>query len=204
MTDLSRVCARIDTAAPDPSLVATRSGTVRGVVADLARRPGYQVTFVLAAVAVALGYSLLLPFQFTQRFTFTNWRYLTPRLTLFSIALGLGMAGLITVQVYAVGRITHARGSGVGGLAALASVAPSLLCCTPIIPTALASLGLSTVTVYGTTGTLQHFLAVHETAFLTGSLILLLVTGWWSARRVARSACATDTCSTTAAQQGTE
>lgn len=204
MTDLSRVRERTNTPAQDRSLVATRSGTVHGVIADLARRPGYQATFVLIAVAVALGYSVLLPFQFTQRFTFTNWRYLTPRLTLFSIALGLGMAGLITVQVYAIRRITRARGTSVGGLAALASVAPSLLCCTPIIPTVLASLGLSTVTVYGTTGTLQRFFAVHETAFLTGSLILLLVTGWWSARRVARSACITDSCSTTPAQQHAE
>lgn len=46
--------------------------------------------------------------------------------------------------------------------------------------------------LYGTTGTLQHFFAVHQTAFLSASLVLLLVTGWWGLHKVASASCLAD------------
>lgn len=172
--------------------LATPWGCVRAMVAD---RAG-QLTFGLLAATITVGYTILLPFASTQRLTIRNWQFLTGRLLGFAIALGFGMALVLTVQVYALRRAAAARraaaGGAMSGFAMVLSLMPTFLCCTPIIPTVLASVGLSAVSVYSTTGSLQHFFAVHETAFFLASLAMLAGTGWWSLRRLAHAACLTD------------
>jgi len=140
----------------------------------------------MVAAAVTFLYTILLPFAYTQRFELANWNYLDAYLLAWAIVLGLGMAFVVSVQVYAMRRIAAARvaSGAVGGLAFVGSLLPSFLCCTPIIPTVLAFVGVSGIGLYGTTGTLQHFFAVHQTEFLSASLVLLLVTGWWGLHKV--------------------
>lgn len=108
------------------------------------------------------------------------------------------MALVLTIQIYAIRRAAQVRraatGGALSGVAFTVSLAPTLLCCTPVIPTLLASAGLSTLSVYTTTGTLQQFLSTHETSFFLTSLALLAITGWWSVHRLASSACLTDAC----------
>lgn len=168
------------------------SGRVRALVAELVGRPAYRLLFGVTLVSVTAGYTLLLPFEFTQRLGLGNWRYLTPRLAGFSIALGLGLAVLVTLQVYAARRAVAGRGNALGGVALLASIIPSLICCSPLIPTLLATVGMSALGVAATAGTIQYFVAVHQTEILTASVMLLTATAGWSARSVARAACRTD------------
>ena len=174
---------------PDQS---ARAGVLSTGAAVLASR-GRLAGFVVTAAVVSLAYTILLPFDITQRFSLANWHYLTASLIAWSVALGLGMAYVLVVQVHAIRQIA-ARGSSVtvGGVAFLGSLLPSLLCCSPVLPTLLAFVGLSTAQVYGTAGAWQYFFAVHQTAFLAGSLVVLAVTAWWGLRRIARSTCATD------------
>lgn len=183
----------------------TRAGAARRpgagtAVAAVAARRGYRVLFVLLAAAITLGYTLLLPFAYTQRITLANWGYLTGQMIAFALALGLGLAALLTLQVYGVRRVYAARraagGTAAGLLGAVASLLPSLLCCTPLLPTVLATVGLSGMTLFSVTGSLQYFFAVHDTAFLAGSLALLIAMGWWSARRIARATCLQGACPT--------
>ena len=107
------------------------------------------------------------------------------------------MALLLTVQVYAFRRAAVARrASGdkaLSGFALVVSLMPRFLCCTPVIPTVLATFGLSAISVYSTTRSLQGFFEIHQTAFIAASLALLALTAWWSLRRVARAACLSDT-----------
>jgi len=156
-----------------------------------------MLLFGVLTVAITAGYSLTLPFAFTQRLSLRNWQFLTPRLLGFAIALGVGMALLLTVQVHAFRRAAAARrASGdraLSGFALVVSLLPTFLCCTPVIPTVLATFGLSAISVYSTTRSLQRFFEIHQTAFITASLALLALTAWWSLRRVARAACLTDT-----------
>ncbi len=77
------------------------------------------------------------------------------------------------------------------GLAMTVSALPTFLCCTPVIPTLLATAGLSAISVYSTTSSLQRFFALHQTAFFAFSLALLAATGWWSLRRITRAGCLT-------------
>ncbi|HLI45547.1 MAG TPA: hypothetical protein VKU92_13885 [Acidimicrobiales bacterium] len=147
--------------------------------------------FLCASGIVAFFYSLLLPFDYTQRFELANWDYLDAHLVVWSIVLGLAMGLVLSIQVRAMRRVAAARRAtgAAGGAAFVASLLPSFLCCTPIIPSLLAFVGVSGVGLYTTTGTVQHFFAVHETEFLSASLVLLALTCWWGLRQVARSGC---------------
>lgn len=167
---------------------------LRAALGEVLGSRGRLAGFVVVAAVVAFVYSVLLPFNFTQRFELANWHYLDTRLLVWSIVLGAGMGLVLSVQVYAMRRIARARAAAgtAGGVAFVASLAPSFLCCTPIIPTVLAFVGVSGVGLYGTTGTLQHFFAVHQTQFLAASAALLAVTGWWGLRKVATAACVSD------------
>lgn len=171
--------------------IATAGLALKSVVAQRANR----VLFAVLAVGVTLAYSLTLPFAFTQRLSLHNWQFLTPRLAGFALALGVGMAFLLTVQVHASRQAAAARrASGdqaLSGFALLVSLLPTFLCCTPVIPTVLATFGLSAISVYSTTRSLQRFFEVHQSAFIVASLGLLAATAWWSLRQVARADCLT-------------
>lgn len=180
------------TSASSPQAPAQPRFPTARVVGEVFRSRVRVTGFTVTAAAITIGYTLLLPFQFTQRFGWRNWRFLTGQQLAWSIVLGLGMAFVLTVQVYAMRRIAAGRTGTLTGIALVGSLLPSFLCCTPIIPTLLAFIGLSTVSVYGTTGTLQHFFAIHQTQFFVGSLVLLAFSGWWGLRRVVRSTCWTD------------
>jgi hypothetical protein len=170
------------------------AATLGAALGEVLGSPWRLAGFVTVSAVVALGYSLLLPFNFTQRFELANWHYLSTGLLAWSIVLGAGMGLVASVQIYAMRRIARAQAATgtAGGVAVVASLAPSFLCCTPIIPTVLAFVGVSGVDLYGTTGTLQHFFSVHQTQFLTASLALLAVTGWWGLRKIATAACLSD------------
>lgn len=171
-----------------------RTVRLRGALGEVLGSPGRLAGFLVITAVAALLYSLLLPFDYTQRFELANWRYLSPGLLAWSIVLGAGMGLLLSVQIYAMRRLARTRAAAgtAGGVAFVASLAPSFLCCTPIIPTVLAFVGMSGVGLYGTTGTLQHFFAVHQTQFLAASLVLLALAGWWSLRKIATAACLSD------------
>lgn len=164
------------------------------VVVQILRSPSSQILFVVLAVVIGALYTIFLPFEFTQRFSFANWNYLDPYLAAWSIVLGIGMSSVLVLQIYAMRRVRSMQPGTLSGLAFIGSILPSFLCCTPIIPTLLAFIGLSTVSIYGTTGALQHFFAVNQTAFLSGSALLLAISGWWSIRSIAKAECLGDQC----------
>ncbi len=163
-------------------------------LAEVLGTPGRVGGFLAASGVVAFFYTLLLPFDYTQRFELANWDYLDAYLLTWAIVLGLAMGLVLSVQVYAMRRIAAARAASgaAGGLAFVVSLLPSFLCCTPIVPSVLAFVGVSGVGLYTTTGSLQHFFAVHQTEFLSASLVLLALMCWWGLRKVARSHCASE------------
>lgn len=163
-----------------------------------------RVVFAATAAVVAIGYSVILPFAFTQRISFANWRYLDARYIAFTAAFALAIAWLLTLQVHAVRRVARAAGieratgrtKPLGVLATVVSLLPTLLCCSPILPTLVGLAGLSATTRLTTTVTLQHFFATKENLLLSGALAVLLATGFWSMRKLARAACLTERCHT--------
>jgi len=179
--------APVTTAAP--TLVRPRRAPA--ALAEVLGTPGRVIGFLVAAGVVTFFYTLLLPFDYTQRFELSNWDYLSAYLLVWAIVLGLAMGLVLSVQVYAMRKVVSARAASgaAGGVAFVVSLLPSFLCCTPIVPSVLAFVGVSGVGLYTTTGTLQHFFAVHQTEFLAASLVLLVLMAWWGLRKVARSQC---------------
>ncbi len=170
---------------------------VARLTGEIARDHVSQGSFALVAAAVALGYSILLPFAFTQRLSLHNWRYLDARYLAFSVAFGLSVAWLLAVQIYAVRRVMRVRGAAVGGTAAAIGVLPSLLCCTPIVPTLVGLLGMSGASLGQRSGSIQSFFAAKENLILGVSLAVIIAADIWSTRRFVQAACSLgDTCDT--------
>lgn len=179
------------------------------VVCEVAADRIDRVVFALTAALVGLGYSVLLPFAYTQRVSTANWRYLDARYVAFTVAFALAMAWLVTLQVHAVRRLARAaagdsaaRGGPFGVLAAIVSLLPSLLCCSPIMPTLVGVLGLSATTRLSTTVSLQHFFATNENSIMLGALVLVAGAGLWSVRKLARAACLAGECCVIPAADG--
>ena len=144
-----------------------------------------------AATVVTLLYTVLLPFDYTGRLTFANWRYLNAATVCWSLALGLTMGLVLGVQFYAMRKVAAAnvRTGAAGAGAFLVSLSSSFLCCTPVVPTLLAFMGVSGTDLYLTTGSLQHFFATSQTPLLGASLALLVASGWWGTRKIATARC---------------
>jgi len=169
--------------------------------------------FVAAAAVAGFGYAVLLPFDYTQRVSFANWQYFGPRYAAFTAGFALGLAWLVTLQVHAMRRIAGTaragaagprRGGLAGALAAVVSLLPSLLCCSPVVPTLVALIGLPAATQLRTTGSITYFFATKQDWLLGGALALLAASGLWSVRKLARAAClADDGCELPAASAGT-
>ncbi len=153
--------------------------------------PGRRLAAAVVSALVALAYTLLLPFDFTQRLSLANWDYLTAYQAAWSVVLGLAMGLVIVIQVHAMRRVAQARAAAgaAGGVAFVVSLLPSFLCCTPFVPSVLAFVGVSGLSLYSTTGAVQHFFAVHQTELLSASLVLLLATGLWGLWKLATAPC---------------
>ncbi len=176
------------------------AAVVRQVAADGVDRAVFASVFV----AVGFGDSVLLPFDFTQRISFANWGYLDLRYLAFTFAFAFAMAWVLTLQVHAVREVLAARESAgaprrsgpLGALAAVVSLLPSFLCCSPVVPTVVGLFGLSAGTRLRATGTITYFFATNQNLLLLGALALVVASGLWSTRKLARATCFARECST--------
>ncbi len=172
-----------------------------------------RVVFAAVAAATGFGYSVLLPFGYTQRVSFVNWQYFGPRYAAFTVAFAAGLAWVVTLQVHAMRRIARSatagagrarRGGLAGAAAAVVSLLPSFLCCSPVVPTLVGLVGMPVATQLQTTGTITYFFATRQDWLLGGALALLAVGGLWSVRKLARARClAAERCELPATPAGT-
>ncbi len=178
------------------SRAAPWSGMIRNLAADRVDRG----VFVAVTLIVGFAYSILLPFDYTQRISIANWHYFGPRYAAFTVAFALGMGLLVTLQVYAMRCIVRnssdaaiSRRTGpLGALAAAGSLLPSFLCCSPLIPTLVGLLGLSASVRLHTSARLEYFFATKMNLLLGGALALLVASVLWSLRKLARASCLDD------------
>lgn len=168
-----------------------------------------RIVFGTVAAVAGSGYSVLLPFGYTQRVSFANWQYFGPRYAAFTAGFALGLAWVVTLQVHAMRRIARnasggarraRRGGLAGALAAVVSLLPSFLCCSPVVPTLVGLIGLPAATQLRTTGTITYFFAIRQDWLLGGALVLLAASGLWSVRKLARAACLAAGCAVPAAR----
>lgn len=170
-------------------MIAKQFYQIRDTIAFVSQSPARRFSWIGLATMFALAYSLLLPFDFTQQIAFSNWAYLDPYIVGWSITLGAVMSLVVMVQITAMRDVVSAGSRSLTGIAFIASLVPSFLCCTPIVPTLLALVGFSSLGLYNATGGIQHFFATQQTLFLSASLAVLLISLWWSAHRFCHAYC---------------
>jgi len=154
------------------------------------RGRAYRVlAFSLFAVVFAF-YAVTLPAAYTGGYVgWVSLRQLDLRLGFFAFALSALLSLVLTMNVYALRHAARAgRGKSLSAGAVLASVLPSSLCCTSVVPSLLAIAGASTPQIFGFTGRIQGFFATYETAIL-GLALVLLVGGFHLASRNLHAAC---------------
>src|SRR5260370_1171732 len=113
----------------------------RAVIGEVAGDRAGRIVFAAVAAVAGFGYSVLLPFGYTQRVSFANWQYFGPRYAAFTAGFALGLAWVAALQVHAMRRIARnatagrpRRGGPAGALAAVVSLLPSLLFRRPLPP----------------------------------------------------------------------
>lgn len=164
----------------------SRSVSTSTALARLARDRFSRVLLVVLAVIGFAVYATVLPSEEASgRLSLSNWTYLTGLQWSFSIVLALGLATVLTVQVYAARQALAARRSAsgraaLGGFGFLASLVPSL-CCSPVLSTVLALFGVG---AGGATATMKT-IAPYATVILMGTVVLFVLLVWWSIRRLA-------------------
>src|SRR5260370_819796 len=119
--------------------------------------------------------------------SFANWQYFGSRYAAYTAGFALGLAWVVTVQVHAMRRIARnatagrpRRGGLAGALAAVVSLLPSLLCCSPVVPTLVGLIGLPAATQLQTTGTITYFFATRQDWLLGGALARPAARGPWA------------------------
>jgi len=143
-------------------------------------RRSYGIVAGLGTVAT-MFYLFMLPSPAVGGLSPLALRYLTPPLALAAVVLGFGFALAVAINAGSFANRRHtAEAVGIGGL--LASLLPGSLCCTSVVPSLLALLGLSTSSILGTTGRIQSVFALHENAFIIFSVAAVLVSILLAAR----------------------
>lgn len=188
----------VDAGAPGSAGVAgPTSGAWLALAREVAADRLDRAVFAIVALVVGVGYSVLLPFDYTQRISLANWRYLDAPDLAFSALFALGMAWVLTLQVHAMRRLARtAIGSGrmqdggpLGTLAVALSLLPSFLCCSPVVPTVVGLVGLSATARLRAVGAVQFFFAAEQTPLLLTTGALLVGSVLWSTRQVVRARC---------------
>ncbi len=114
-------------------------------------------------------------------------RYLNAGLVAFSLALALLLSLVLPLNIYGLRASLRRRGAGLSATGVLASLAPSSLCCTSLVPSLLAALGASTPQIFRMTGLIQGTVARYELLFLAAALVLLILSLHLAASNIAGS-----------------
>jgi hypothetical protein len=150
---------------------------------------GARIGGLVLGVAITLVYVVLLPASSTGGMVgLRALHYLTVSDVVLAVAMGVLLALSIMIGVHGLrhgGRVRTA-GSAVGAVLALA---PSLLCCSPIVPLGVAALASIIPAAGGLGLPIQGFLATH-TALIDAVALLLMGWGLYrNAKRIVACGC---------------
>jgi len=144
----------------------------------------------LTAFAVLLPvYGATLPASLTGGYIgWVSLRLLTPATAAIALVLSIMLSLTLALMVVLLRHGQRASKAAAAGGALVAFVTP-LLCCTPVLPLALGTLAVAFPALAGmAAGTVQGFIATHETAILIAAVALSGAALYQNAVRVARGA----------------
>ncbi len=158
---------------------------LEGLGLALRDRTGRWVAIAGFAVLFAL-YAVTLPAVFTGgRMGWVSLQFLTPLQAVIAAALALTLALTLAIMTILLRDGRRASRAAASGSAAVGLITP-FLCCSPLLPTLLGSAALVfPALANAAAGTVQGFIATHETEILLVSVLLGLFALYQNARRLA-------------------
>jgi hypothetical protein len=149
---------------------------VGSALREVFRLRGYRHLALGLFVLGLAFYLVMLPATYTGGAVgWVSLRYLNVELSLTALILALLLSVVLTLNVYSARIALRQQGTGLSVGAVLASLVPSSICCTPLLPSVLAAIGASTPQIFSLTGRIQGTVARYEALFLVLSILLLLV-----------------------------
>lgn len=141
---------------------------------------------LLIGVPLTGFYLLALPAERFGALASGALAFLTPGDALAAVLIGFGVPASIALNL-AAQRIRAAQTTlTFGGV--IAALLPSSLCCTTLIPSALAALGASAPVIMHTSGRFQGFFAQYSAAFIGFAVAAVLFSLWLAARNLVAGA----------------
>ena len=156
-----------------------------GTISSILKNRWYMLAFIIVSMVSLVIYSYLLA---GSALNVGNPK-IALGLDVYALAVSLSISILLSLSIVlnafsALNGVAARAKLGFGAI--VASIAPVSLCCTPVIPAMLAAFGASTPTIIGATGALQGPFATYEPLFITVSIVLLLLSVFLAARRIAK------------------
>ena len=140
---------------------------------------------VLVGAPLTTFYLIALP---AERFGALAWgalQFLTPGDAIAAVIIGVGVPLSIALNLAARRARATQTTLTFGGV--IAALLPSSLCCTTLIPSALAALGASAPVIMHVSGKFQGFFAQYAPAFIGFAVAAVLFSLWLAARNLAAS-----------------
>lgn len=179
-------------------------GNLLGLFTDalrLASAPPARVRSALLMLLVGgpltVFYLVALPAERFGAFAWGALQFLTPGDGLAAVLIGFGVPASFALNLAAQKARATQTSLTFGGV--IAALLPSSLCCTTLIPSALAALGASAPAIMHTSGRFQGFFAQYSSAFIGFAVAAVLFSLWLAASNLARG-CTTCTIPTKESQ----
>ncbi len=137
------------------------------------RSRAYQAFAGVLGSSLALLYMILLPSLILGRVSLQALEYITPTEFVFAVLMGSTLSLVLVMNVYAL-KMSKACSRKAVTLSVVASILPNSLCCTPIIPTVIGLLAVSTSVLFSVSPAIQAFLGRYAIGFYLLSLLSLL------------------------------
>lgn len=149
------------------------------------RLQSFLLVFGLGS-ALGLFYAIALPAEQFGAFAFGALAFITPEELFAALVIGYGTMLAIAINLSSNAARTPQSALSFGG--AITALLPSSLCCTTLIPSALAALGASAPAVLRLTGRFQGFFATYSAEFI-GVAVIAVLGSLWLAVRTSNTAC---------------
>jgi len=158
---------------------------IDGIKRVLSTKP-YAAAFVIISILIFIVYSVLLQSSALNLSGHKLVLGLDPAALIASIALSTMLSLSIVLSIFAASRSRgHVSKMGIG--AVVTSIVPLALCCSTIIPSVLAAIGMGASAIISTAGYIQGPLAVYEPVLLAVSFVLLALSIYITSRSIAKS-----------------
>ena len=159
--------------------------TIDGIKMVLSNRQ-YAITFVIISILIFIIYSVLLQSSILNLSGYKIVLGLDSVALMTSIVFSIILSLSIVLNVFVVLRRSGHVSKMVAG-AVVTSIAPLALCCSTIVPSMLAIIGMSASAIISTAGYIQGALAVYEPVLLAVSFVILVLSIYITSRNIVKS-----------------